>query len=102
MICWLTSFSGQNVNEAFVDFAIIIEDRLADLIHRPGDHRAIGVVYITAGKHLVAITRRIEEVDRKSARDAVAARAIVQRHFVLAIRSAECWTCSQLSSQNDT
>jgi hypothetical protein len=60
-----TTVSGNDAHEALVQFPLIVEDRLANLINRPHALRVIGVIIDEpAREYLVAVSRRIEEVDR--------------------------------------
>ena len=59
--------SGNDAHEALVQFPLIVEDRLADLIHRPHALWVIRVIDEPTRKHLVAISRRVEEVSGISA-----------------------------------
>src|SRR5690242_17652264 len=76
------SASGDNAHEPLVQFALVIEYGLADLIHRPHSLRVIGVIDEPAREHLIAVPRRVEEVDRLASRDAVPGRAGVERTII--------------------
>src|SRR5260221_3830652 len=70
--------SGDDAHEALVQFPLIVEDRLADLIHRPHPLRVIGVIDEPTREHFIAVPRWIEEVDGLAACDAVPGRADVE------------------------
>src|SRR6516164_9312652 len=74
--------SGDDAHETLVQFALVVEDRLTDLIHRPHALRVIGVIDEPTRKHLVAISRRVEEVDGLPSRDAVPGRPDVERNVI--------------------
>jgi len=74
--------SGDDAHEPLVQFALVVKDRLADLIHRPHALRVIGVIDEPAREYLIAVPRRIEEVDRLASRDAVPGRADVERNVI--------------------
>ena len=46
---------GHDAEEAFVELTIVVEDRLADLVRIPGDHRVVRIGVVTARKHFRAI-----------------------------------------------
>ena len=74
--------SGGDGQEPLVQLALVVEDRLAELVRRPGDDGTVAEAAVAAGEGLVAVARRVEEVDRRAARDAVARRPDVDRHVV--------------------
>src|SRR5215469_7297725 len=74
--------SGDDAHEALVQFPLIVENRLTDFIHRPHALWVIGVINEAARKHLIAVPRRIEEVNRLASRDAVSGRADVERNVI--------------------
>ena len=74
--------SGDDAHEALVQFALIVEDRLADLIDRPHPLRVIGVIDEPTRENLIAVSRRIEEVDGLTSRDTVPGRADVEWNVV--------------------
>src|SRR5438132_6346932 len=77
-----TTASGDDAHEALVQFPLIVEDCLTDLIDRPRSLRVIGVINEPTGEYLIAVTRRIKEVDRLAARDAVSGRPDVERSVI--------------------
>src|SRR5882724_6302792 len=74
--------SGDDAHEALVQFPLIVEDRLADLIHRPHPLRVVGVIDEPAREDLVAVPRRIEEIDGLAPRDAMPGRADVEGNVI--------------------
>src|SRR6516164_691208 len=74
--------SGDNAHETLVQFALIVEDRLTDLIHRPYAFGVIGIINEAAREHLVAISSRVEEVDGLPSRDTVPGRRDVERNDI--------------------
>ena len=75
------SASGDNGQEGLVQLAIMIENRGSKLGFRPCDRAFVGIVGIAARENFVAIARRIEEINRLAARDAVTGGADVDRCF---------------------
>src|SRR5208283_6210445 len=74
--------SGDDTHKALVQFALMVEDSLADLVDRPDPLQVVRVIDEPAQEHLVAVAGRIEEIDRLAARDAVARRADIERNIV--------------------
>src|ERR1700730_15410181 len=74
--------SGDDAHEPLVQFALVVKDRLADLIHRPHPLRVIGVIDEPAREHLIAVPRRIENVDRLATRNPMPGRAYVERDVI--------------------
>ena len=74
--------SCNDAHKAFVQFPLIIEDRLADPIHRPNALRVIRVINEPTCKHLIAVPRRIKKVDRLASRDAMSGWADVERNVI--------------------
>src|SRR5205085_12170373 len=77
-----TTPSGDDANETFVQFPLVVEDRLPDLIHRPHPLRIVGIIDESAREDLIAVPRWIEEVDRLASRDTVSGRADVEWNVV--------------------
>ena len=100
------SASGDNAHEAFVQFALVIEDRLTDLVDRPHARRIVGIIDEAAGEDFVAVAGRVKEIDCLTACNAVAGRTDVERDVVArddrAMMSAACPTSCQDSSENAT
>ena len=76
------SGSGEDRGERVVQLAGVVEHALAERLGRPHRHRAVAVGQVATGEDLVAVARRVEEVDRLAAGDAVAGGADVDRHVV--------------------
>jgi hypothetical protein len=74
--------SGDDAHEPLVQFALVVKDRLADLIHRPHPLWVIGVIDEAAREHLIAVPRRIKEVDRLTTGDAMPGRADIERDVI--------------------
>src|SRR5260370_21367426 len=66
-----------------MQLAVVIEDRPAQFCLVPRDGRLVRVVDVSAREYLVAIARRIEEIDRRAAREAVPRRTDFERHVML-------------------
>ena len=73
---------SDDAHKALIQFPLIVEDRLADLVHRPHPLRVVGVIDEPARKHFVAVSRRIKEVDGLASRDTVPGRADVEWNVV--------------------
>src|SRR5438552_10967511 len=71
--------SGKHREKVFVELAIVVEDRPAELVVGPGERGLVRVVDVAAGEHLVAVTGGIEEIDGLAPGDAVARRTDVER-----------------------
>src|SRR5262249_12733805 len=78
------TFSRQIIAEALVDLLVDVENRLTDLIRRPGNTREVGVGHIPAGKYFVPIPVGTEKVDRRPPGDAVASGTEVNLQTVAA------------------
>jgi len=78
----VSSTSGNDAHKALVQFPLIVEDRLADLVDRPDALGIVRVIDEPAGEHLVAVAGRVKEIDRLAAGDAVPRRAYVERDVV--------------------
>ena len=76
------SASGNDAHEPLVQFPLIVENRLADLVDRPHAFRVVRVIDKAAGEHLVAVAGRIKEIDRLAAGDAMPRRADIERDVV--------------------
>src|SRR6185312_14051337 len=61
--------SREHVQKRLARGVVLREDRVAELGRVPNDRRRVRVVHVTSGKDLVPVPRRIEEVDRRPARD---------------------------------
>jgi hypothetical protein len=76
------SASGNDAHKALVQFPLIVEDRLADLVDRPDALGVVRVIDEPAREHLVAVAGRVKEIDRLAAGDAVPRRADIERDVV--------------------
>jgi hypothetical protein len=74
--------SGNHAHEALVQFPLIVEDRLAHLIHGPHALRVVGVINEPAREYLIAVPRRIKEIDRLTTGDAVSGRADIEWNVI--------------------
>ena len=74
--------SRNNAHEALVQFPLIVEDRVADLVDRPDALGVVRVIDEPAREHLVAVAGRVEEIDRLAAGDAVPGQADIERDVV--------------------
>ena len=74
--------SGDDAHEPLVQFALVVEDRLANLIHRPHPLRVIRVIDEPAREYLIAVPRRIEKVDRLATRNPMPGRADIERNVI--------------------
>src|SRR5438270_2850914 len=71
--------SREHREKIFVELAIVVEDRAAELVVGPGERGLVRVVDIATGEHFVAVSGGIEEVDGLAPGDAVARGADVER-----------------------
>ncbi|WP_434061750.1 hypothetical protein, partial [Acinetobacter baumannii] len=69
---WRPLRSGQHGHESFVENAVVVKDRLAQLVGGPGHRFVVRVVVISPAEHFVAVTGRVEEVDGLAVSEAVA------------------------------
>ena len=76
--------SGVDVGERGHQLTRVIENSAAKLVFRPGGDGPVALRQIAkAGEGLVAVTARVEEVDRLAARDAVASGGHIDLDLVL-------------------
>src|SRR6185437_17078799 len=70
--------SREDAGEGVVQLTGVVEDALRQVIHRPVDRREVVLHPIPQTReHLVAVTRRVEEVDRGTPGDAMPRRTDV-------------------------
>jgi hypothetical protein len=74
--------SGNHAHEALVQFPLIVENCLTDLIDRPHGFRVIRVIDEPAREHLIAVPRRIKEIDGLASRNAMSSRPDVERNVI--------------------